>query len=135
MYDGVIQDLIDELGLREQDIPTAIFRGILVQTVAVIAVSILGGRLSDALGRRKIGEADGNLVAQFHCLTGPVVAAMHNLFAHRFEDRLAAIEDLTFATHHNRERSCDGTRVATIPSGATNAAILLAKASLAGASA
>ena len=46
--------LIDELGHAAQDIPTLIFRGILVQTVAIVAVSILGGRLSDAIGRRKI---------------------------------------------------------------------------------
>lgn len=46
--------LIDELGLAERDIPTVIFQGILVQTLAVVAVSILGGRLSDAIGRRKI---------------------------------------------------------------------------------
>lgn len=46
--------LIDELGLGEHDIPTVIFQGILVQTLAVVAVSIVGGRLSDALGRRKI---------------------------------------------------------------------------------
>jgi MFS family permease len=46
--------LIDELGHGAQEIPTLIFRGILVQTVAIVAVSVLGGRLSDALGRRKI---------------------------------------------------------------------------------
>lgn len=46
--------LIDELGHGAEEIPTLIFRGILVQTVAIVAVSLLGGRLSDALGRRKI---------------------------------------------------------------------------------
>lgn len=46
--------LIDELGLPEQQIPTLIFQGILVQTVAIVAVSILGGRLSDVIGRRKV---------------------------------------------------------------------------------
>jgi MFS family permease len=46
--------LIDKLGLVEKNIPTLIFQGILVQTVAIVAVSILGGRLSDAIGRRKI---------------------------------------------------------------------------------
>ncbi|MET0536145.1 MAG: MFS transporter [Steroidobacter sp.] len=46
--------LIDRLGLSEQQIPTVIFHGILVQTVAIVAVSILGGRLSDAIGRRKV---------------------------------------------------------------------------------
>jgi len=51
--------LIDKLGLSEQQIPTLIFQGILVQTVAIVAVSILGGRLSDALGRRKLFVAIG----------------------------------------------------------------------------
>jgi len=46
--------LIDKLGVLEQDIPTLIFQGILVQTVAIVAVSVVGGRLSDAIGRRKI---------------------------------------------------------------------------------
>ena len=46
--------LIDKLGYDEAQIPTLIFRGILVQAVAIIGFSILGGRLSDAIGRRKI---------------------------------------------------------------------------------
>lgn len=46
--------LIDKLGLVARDIPTLIFKGILVQTAAVVVVSILGGRLSDAIGRRKV---------------------------------------------------------------------------------
>ena len=46
--------LIDRLAVGERDIPTLIFQGILVQTVAIVGVSILGGRLSDAIGRRKI---------------------------------------------------------------------------------
>lgn len=46
--------LIDKLGHEPARIPTLIFQGILVQTVAIIAVSILGGRLSDAIGRRKV---------------------------------------------------------------------------------
>lgn len=46
--------LIEKLGHTEVQLPTLIFQGILVQTVAIVAVSILGGRLSDALGRRKI---------------------------------------------------------------------------------
>jgi MFS family permease len=46
--------LIDKLGYTETQIPTLIFQGILVQAVAIVAVSVLGGRLSDAIGRRKI---------------------------------------------------------------------------------
>jgi MFS family permease len=54
--------LIDKLGHTEQQIPTLIFQGILVQTVAIIAVSVLGGRLSDAIGRRKIFVVIGGVV-------------------------------------------------------------------------
>ncbi len=46
--------LIDKLGYSEAQVPTLIFQGILVQAVAIVALSILGGRLSDAVGRRKI---------------------------------------------------------------------------------
>lgn len=54
--------LIDKLGHTEQQIPTLIFQGILVQTVAIIAVSVLGGRLSDAIGRRKVFVVIGGIV-------------------------------------------------------------------------
>lgn len=46
--------LLEKLGLGEQDIPTMIFQGILVQAVAIIVGSIVGGRWSDAVGRRKV---------------------------------------------------------------------------------
>lgn len=54
--------LIDELGHTAEQIPKLIFQGILVQTVAIIAVSVLGGRLSDALGRRKVFVVIGGVV-------------------------------------------------------------------------
>lgn len=54
--------LIDKLGHDAERIPTLIFQGILVQTVAIIAVSVLGGRLSDAIGRRKIFVVIGGVV-------------------------------------------------------------------------
>lgn len=54
--------LIDKLGHTAEQIPTLIFQGILVQTVAIIAVSVLGGRLSDAIGRRKIFVVIGGVV-------------------------------------------------------------------------
>lgn len=54
--------LIGKLGHAEQQIPTLIFQGILVQAVAIIAVSILGGRLSDAIGRRKVFVVIGGIV-------------------------------------------------------------------------
>lgn len=54
--------LIDKLGHTESQLPTLIFQGILVQTVAIVAVSILGGRLSDAIGRRKVFVVVGGVV-------------------------------------------------------------------------
>jgi MFS family permease len=54
--------LIDRLGHASSEIPRLIFQAILAQTVAIIAVSVLGGRLSDALGRRKIFVVSGAVV-------------------------------------------------------------------------
>lgn len=54
--------LIDKLGHAPVEIPTLIFQGILVQTVAIVAVSVLGGRLSDAIGRRKVFVVIGGVV-------------------------------------------------------------------------
>lgn len=45
--------LLDHLGSVEDDVPSQIFLGTLVQSVAVVAASLVGGRLSDRAGRRK----------------------------------------------------------------------------------
>ena len=45
--------LIDHLGSDEDDVPRQIFLGTLVQSAAVVAASLVGGRLSDRTGRRK----------------------------------------------------------------------------------
>ena len=46
--------LLDKLGSAEADVPQQIFLGTLVQSVVVVAASLLGGRLSDRTGRRKV---------------------------------------------------------------------------------
>jgi MFS family permease len=46
--------LMDELGFAEEQVPTLIFKGMLVQAVAIVIASLAAGRVSDALGRRKI---------------------------------------------------------------------------------
>jgi MFS family permease len=46
--------LLNRIGSAEADVPHEIFLGTLAQSVVVIAASLLGGRLSDRLGRRKI---------------------------------------------------------------------------------
>jgi MFS family permease len=45
--------LLDKIGSARADVPQQIFVGTLVQSVVVIAASLIGGRLSDRTGRRK----------------------------------------------------------------------------------
>jgi MFS family permease len=46
--------LLDKIGSAEAEVPKQIFRGTLLQAVAIVAASLLGGKLSDWAGRRKI---------------------------------------------------------------------------------
>jgi MFS family permease len=46
--------LLDHLGSAEADVPQQVFLGTLVQSAVLVAASLLGGRLSDWTGRRKI---------------------------------------------------------------------------------
>jgi MFS family permease len=46
--------LVQRIGSAAADVPEQIFLGTLVQSVVVVAASLLGGRLSDRTGRRKI---------------------------------------------------------------------------------
>ena len=46
--------LLDKIGSAKADVPQQIFLGTLVQSVVLIAASLIGGRLSDRTGRRKI---------------------------------------------------------------------------------
>ncbi len=46
--------LLDKIGSAEADVPHQIFLGTLVQSVVVVAASLIGGRFSDRTGRRKI---------------------------------------------------------------------------------
>jgi MFS family permease len=46
--------LLDKLGSATADVPQQIFLGTLTNSVVVIAASLIGGRLSDRTGRRKI---------------------------------------------------------------------------------
>jgi MFS family permease len=46
--------LLDKIGSAEADVPQQIFLGTLTQSVVVIASSLIGGKLSDRTGRRKI---------------------------------------------------------------------------------
>ena len=46
--------LLNKLGSAEADVPQQIFLGALVQSVLVVLASLVGGRLSDWTGRRKV---------------------------------------------------------------------------------
>ncbi len=46
--------LLEKLGSAEADVPQQIFLGTLVQCVFLVAASVIGGRLSDRTGRRKV---------------------------------------------------------------------------------
>ena len=46
--------LLEKIGSAEADVPQQIFLGTVVQSVLVVAASLIGGRLSDLTGRRKI---------------------------------------------------------------------------------
>jgi MFS family permease len=46
--------LLGKIGSAEADVPQQIFLGTLTQSVVVVAASLIGGRLSDRTGRRKI---------------------------------------------------------------------------------
>jgi MFS family permease len=54
--------LIDKIGSARADVPQQIFLGTLVQSVVVIAASLVGGRLSDRHGRRKSFVFAGSIV-------------------------------------------------------------------------
>jgi MFS family permease len=46
--------LLDKIGTAKADVPEQIFLGTLAQAAVVVAASVVGGRLSDRTGRRKI---------------------------------------------------------------------------------
>jgi MFS family permease len=46
--------LLSRLGSAESDVPRQVFLGTLVQSALVVAASLLGGRISDRSGRRKV---------------------------------------------------------------------------------
>jgi len=54
--------LLDKIGSAEADVPHQIFLGTLVQSAAVVAASLVGGKLSDLTGRRKIFVCTASIV-------------------------------------------------------------------------
>jgi len=54
--------LLDKIGSAEADVPHQIFLGTLTQSVVLVSASVVGGRLSDRTGRRKIFVAAASIV-------------------------------------------------------------------------
>ena len=54
--------LLDKIGSAEADVPQQIFLGTLAQSVVIVAASVIGGRLSDRTGRRKIFVFSASIV-------------------------------------------------------------------------
>ena len=54
--------LLDKIGSAEADVPQQVFLGTLVQSVVIVAASLIGGRLSDRTGRRKIFVLTASIV-------------------------------------------------------------------------
>jgi MFS family permease len=54
--------LLDKIGSAETDVPQQIFLGTLVQSLVIVAASLIGGRLSDRTGRRKIFVLTASIV-------------------------------------------------------------------------
>jgi MFS family permease len=54
--------LLEKIGSAKADIPQQIFLGTLVQSVVVVAASLIGGKLSDRTGRRKIFVLTASIV-------------------------------------------------------------------------
>ncbi|MCW2832951.1 MAG: major facilitator superfamily 1 [Nocardioides sp.] len=46
--------LLDRIGSAEADVPAQVFRATLVQSAVLVVASLVGGRLSDRIGRRKV---------------------------------------------------------------------------------
>jgi MFS family permease len=54
--------LLDKIGSAQADVPRQIFLGTLTQSVFIVAASMIGGRLSDRTGRRKIFVLTASIV-------------------------------------------------------------------------
>src|SRR5664279_5268744 len=54
--------LLDKIGSAEADVPGQIFLGTLVQSVVIVGASLIGGKLSDRTGRRKIFVLTASIV-------------------------------------------------------------------------
>ncbi|WP_395728027.1 MFS transporter [Nakamurella sp.] len=54
--------LLDRIGSAEADVPQQVFIGTLIQSALIVAASVIGGRLSDRTGRRKVFVLTASIV-------------------------------------------------------------------------
>ena len=54
--------LLDKIGTAKADVPQQIFLGTLAQSAVIVAASLIGGKLSDRTGRRKIFVLTASIV-------------------------------------------------------------------------
>jgi MFS family permease len=54
--------LLDRIGSAEAEVPRQVFLGTLAQSLVIVAASLIGGRLSDRTGRRKIFVVTASIV-------------------------------------------------------------------------
>jgi len=54
--------LLDKIGIAQARVPQQIFLGTLTQAVVIVVASLIGGRLSDRTGRRKIFVLSASIV-------------------------------------------------------------------------
>ena len=54
--------LLDKIGSAQADVPQQIFLGTLAQSAVIVAASVIGGKLSDRTGRRKIFVLTASIV-------------------------------------------------------------------------
>src|SRR5437867_11959791 len=54
--------LLEKIGSAKAEVPQQIFLGTLVQSAVVVAASLIGGKLSDRTGRRKIFVLTASIV-------------------------------------------------------------------------
>ena len=54
--------LLDKIGTAKADVPQQIFLGTLVQAAVIVAASLIGGKISDRTGRRKIFVLTASIV-------------------------------------------------------------------------
>ena len=67
--------LLDKIGSAEADVPRQIFLGTLVQSVVIIAASLVGGRLSDRPGGARSSSSPRRSCTAWRCSSSPSPAA------------------------------------------------------------